>query len=174
MRIFVAAVAMASVGVFAAGPAVAHDDQGLMTAETRPGPGATSVTARTRLVFANDGHPTDAAMVTVSGSSLNGAQVGPTPLTSVGDGEYEGVVELPASGDWSFQFTAANPVATATANATVTAPTTAPPATEPRRAAASEAADDESSGLNPAVIALGGAVVVAALVAGVVVLRRRR
>jgi hypothetical protein len=175
MRIVPAGLAMSCVGLFMASSAAAHDDQGLMTAEARPGPEAMSVTARAQVVFANDQHPTDAASVTVTGVGPNGAQVGPTPLTPVGNGEYEGLVAVPATGDWSFQFTSTNPAATAASSFGVSSGTVGtPPTTEPRRAATSEAADDDSSGVSPVVIAFGGAVVVPALVACLLVLRRRR
>ncbi len=78
--------------------------------------------------------------MTVTGTGPNGAQVGPTPLTPVDNGEYEGVLAVPATGDWSFQFTATNPAATAATTFGVTSGTVGtPPSTEPRRAATSEA-----------------------------------
>jgi hypothetical protein len=168
------ALALAVVLLVAA-PAPAHDAQGLMTAEARPGTDAMSITARARLVYANDGHPAGEAAVTVTAIGPAGAQVGPTPLNRVDAGEYEGVVALPAAGDWSLQFSATNPVATATTAHTVSATTTtaAAPTSEPRRAI--QAGNDDSSGMSPAVIAFIAVVVVlAALAGGGLLVRRRR
>jgi hypothetical protein len=174
-RIFSAASAVAAALLFAATSAFAHSDQGAMTAEARPGAQQMTVTARARVVFANDGHAANEAAVTVSGSGPGGAQVGPTALPRVDDGEYEALVPVPAAGDWSFQLDSANPTATATAATTVAAPqaTTPPSLGSAKRATRSD--DGGSSGLNASVFAIGGgAVVVAALVGGTLVIRRRR
>jgi hypothetical protein len=178
-RVLVAAIAATVVMLFAAIPALAHSDQGTMTAEARPAAAQPlAATARARVVFANDGHPANEAAVTVTGTGPNGAQVGPAALNRVDDGEYEANVALPAVGDWSLAFTSATPTASATTTVNVPAPaTTTPPSTEPadqqRRASGSN--DDDGSGLNASALALGGGTVVAAaIVGGVVVARRRR
>jgi hypothetical protein len=158
--------------------AVAHSDQGTMTAETRPASQQLAVTARARVVFANDGHPANEAGVTVTGTGPGGAQLGSTPLNRVDDGEYEALVSLPAAGDWSLQFTSTNPAASARAISTVRAPESSTPPTlgcgvQARRA--DKDGDDDSSGPNAAVLAVGGgAVAAAAAVGGAVIARRRR
>jgi hypothetical protein len=158
----------------AAAPALAHDTQGTMTAEARPGADPMSVTARARVVYVNDGHPAGEATVTVTATGPGGAQAGPTTLNAVDNGEYEAVLALPAAGDWSLQFNATNPVAAATTSHTVSAPTTttATPDSEPRRAV--QAGDDDSSGMSPALIAAIAVVVLAALAGGGLLVRRRR
>jgi hypothetical protein len=175
-RLLVAACAAVVVQLLAAAPAFAHSDQGAMTAEARPSTGAMAVTARARVVFANDGHPANEAAVTVTGSGPGGAQVGPTPLSRVDDGEYEALVPVPAAGDWSFQLDSTNPTATATAAAaTVAAPQAVTPPSLGSAKSATRSDDDDSSGLNASVFAIaGGAVAVAALVGGTLVIRRRR
>ena len=172
-RLFATLGAAFAAVLFATAPALAHDTQGLMTAEARPATDAQAVTARARIVYANDGHPAGEAAVTVTGTGPGGAQAVPTTLTPVDDGEYEAVIALPAPGEWSLQFSATNPAATATTTHTVSAPTTtAAPTSEPRRAI--QRSDDDSSGLNASLVVIGGAVVVAALVGVVLVMRRRR
>jgi hypothetical protein len=160
--------------LFLAIPAFAHSDQGTMAAEARPAAQPMAVTARARVVFANDGHPGNEATVTVTGSGPGGAQITPTTLNRVEDGEYEAVVALPAAGDWTLQFSSTNPTADATATATVTERPARAPLT--RQATRSNADDgDGSSGLNASVFAVaGGAVAAAAIVSGVFVVRRRR
>jgi hypothetical protein len=156
-------------------PAFAHSDQGTMAAEARPAAQPMAVTARARVVFANDGHPANEAAVTVTGSGPGGAPVTPTPLNRVEDGEYEVVVTLPAAGDWTLQFSSTNPTANAAATATVTEPPAQAPST--RKATRSNADDgDDSSGLNASVFAVAGGAVAAAavVVGGVFVVRRRR
>jgi hypothetical protein len=174
---------IASVALFAAGvalvvaaPALAHSDQGTMAAEARPGAQPRTVTARARVVFANDGHPAGEAAVTVTATGPGGAQAGPTTLNLVDAGEYQADLALPAAGDWSLQFNSTNPTATGSATATVAAApatTRAPPTSQVRRATTSDD-DDDSSGLSAPAFVIGGAVVVAALVGGVLVVRRRR
>ena len=155
-------------------PAFAHSDEGTMAAETRPAAEPSAVTARARVVFANDGHPGNEATVTVTGTGPGGAQVGPTTLARVDDGEYEAVVTLPAAGDWALQFNSTNPTASATATAAVTAPAAQAPLTRQENRGNPDDGDD-SSGLNASVFAIaGGAAAVVALVGGVFVVRRRR
>jgi YtkA-like len=177
-RIRIAAVALIAAGValVAVSPAFAHSDQGTMTAEVRPGADPTTVTARARVVFANDGHPASEATVTVTATGPGGAQAGPTTLNRVDEGEYEAALTLPAAGEWTLQFTAANPAASATVTATVQAPqTTTPPSTTDAGQRRVSGNYDDSSGLNASVFAIaGGAVVVAAVTGGVLIARRRR
>jgi hypothetical protein len=156
-------------------PAFAHSDQGAITTEARPGPASLTVMARARVVFANDGHPANEATVTVAASGPGGAQIGPTALNRVEDGEYEAVVALPAAGDWSFQFTSTNPTASTSATSTLALPPTQAPLTR-QADRGSPDRDDDSTGLNASVFAVaGGAVAVAAVVVGgVFVVRRRR
>jgi YtkA-like len=144
-----------------------------MAAEARPAQ-PMAVTARARVVFANDGHPGNDATVTVTGSGPGGAQVTPITLNRVEDGEYEAVVAVPAAGDWTLQFSSTNPTANAAATATVTEPPVQAPPT--RQEGRSNDNDDDSSGLNASVFAVaGGAVAAAAIVVGgVFVVRRRR
>jgi hypothetical protein len=174
----IATVALFAVGValLAVSPAFAHSDQGTMAAEARPGAQPLTVTARARVVFANDGHPAGEAAVTVTATGPGGAQAGPTTLNRADAGEYQADVPLPAAGDWSLQFSSTNPTATASATATIAPATTqAPPTSQVRRATASDDDDDDdSSGLSAPAFVIGGAVVVAALVGGVLVVRRRR
>jgi hypothetical protein len=165
-----AAVAVA----FLTTSAFAHSDQGTMAAETRPATQPMAVTARARVVFANDGHPGNEATVTVTGSGPGGAQVTPTTLTRVENGEYEAVVVLPAAGDWALQFNSTNPTASAAATATVTEPPAQAPLTRQENRGRPDDGDD-SSGLNASVFAIaGGAAAVVAIVGGVFVVRRRR
>jgi hypothetical protein len=177
-RKYFAAVALIAAGVvlLVASPAFAHSDQGTMAAEARPGAQPLTVTARARVVFANDGHPAGEAAVTVTGTRPGGAQVGPTTLSRVDAGEYEATVTVPAAGDWALQFNSTNPTATGSATATVAAgaaePAEAPPTSQVRRASTS-GDDGDSSGVSAPAFAIGGAVV-AALVGGLVVVRRRR
>jgi cobalamin biosynthesis Mg chelatase CobN len=173
-RIALFGAALAAV-LFAAAPAFAHDAQGVMTAEARPGADPTSVTARARVVYANDGHPAGEAAVTVTAIGPGGGQAGPTTLKPVDDGEYEAVLALSAAGDWSLQFTSTSPAATATTTHTVNAVTTTsgPPTSEPRRAI--QSSDEDSSGMSPVVIAVIAVVaVLAALAGGGYLVRRRR
>jgi hypothetical protein len=145
-----------------------------MTVETRPAAAPSAVTARARVVFANDGHPGNEATVTVTGTGPGGAQVGPTTLARVEDGEYEAVFSLPAVGEWALQFSSTNPTANAAATATVTAPPAQAPLTRQENRGNPDDGDD-SSGLNASVFAIaGGAAAVVALVGGVFVVRRRR
>jgi hypothetical protein len=160
----------------AAAPAFAHSDQGTMAAESQPGTQPMTVTARARVVFANDGHPVGEAAVTVTATGPGGAQAGPTTLNRVDAGEYEAELALPVAGDWSLQFNSTNPTATGSATATVAEaapPAEAPPTSQVRRANTSDDEGD-SSGLGAPAFVIGGAVVVAALVGGLVVVRRRR
>jgi hypothetical protein len=144
-----------------------------MAAEVRPSAQPMTVTARARVVFANDGHPAGEAAVTVTAAGPGGTQAGPTTLNRVDAGEYEADLALPAAGDWSLQFSSTNPTATGSATATVAAPAAeAPPTSQVRRATTSD--DGDSSGLGAPAFVIGGAVVVAALVGGLVVVRRRR
>jgi hypothetical protein len=174
-RIAPAAFVAAVVAILAAAPAFAHSEQGAMAAEVRPGAQPLTVTARARVVFANDGHPAGEAAVTVTGTGPGGAPVGPTTLNRVDAGEYEAAVTFPAAGGWSLQFSSTNPTATATATATVAPATTqAPPTSQVRRATANDDGDEGSSGLSAPAFVIGGAVVVAALVGGLVLVRRLR
>jgi hypothetical protein len=174
-RKYFAAVALIAAGVvlLVASPAFAHSDQGTMAAEARPGAQPLTVTARARVVFANDGHPAGEAAVTVNGTGPGGAQVGPTTLSRVDAGEYEATVTVPAAGDWALQFNSTNPTATASATATVAAPAAEAPPTSQVRRASTSGDDGDSSGVSARAFAIGGAVV-AALVGGLVVVRRRR
>jgi hypothetical protein len=175
-RILTAVCASVAVVLFDALPALAHSDQGIMTAEARPGSRPQTVTARARVVFANDGHPANDAAVTVTGTGPNGAQVGPTALNRVDDGEYEATVTVAPAGEWSLVFSSANPAATAGTTFTVATgtPGTAPAGQTPRASTGNDTKDD-SSGLNAAVFPIvGGAAVVLAVVGGLVVVRRRR
>jgi hypothetical protein len=173
-RIAAAALITAGVAFVVATPAFAHSDQGSMAAEARPGAQPMTVTARARVVFANDGHPAGEAAVTVTATGPAGAQAGPTTLNRVDAGEYEADVALPVAGDWSLQFNSTNPTATGSATATVAAPASeAPPTSQVRRATTSDD-DGDSSGVGAPAFVIGGAVVVAALIGGLVVVRRRR
>jgi hypothetical protein len=177
VRILVVPLATASMAFVAASPAFAHSDQGTMAAEARPGAQPLTVTARARVVFANDGHPAGEAAVTVTATGPGGAQAGPTTLNRVDAGEYQADVPLRAAGDWSLQFSSTNPTATASATATVAAAAAAaeaPPTSQVRRATTNDDGDDDSSGLSAPAFVIGSAVVVAALVGGVLVVRRRR
>jgi hypothetical protein len=175
-RLAVVALIAAGIAIAAVSPAFAHSDQGTMAAEARPGAQPLTVTARARVVFANDGHPAGEAAVTVTATGPGGAQAGPTTLNRADAGEYEADLALPTAGDWSLQFTSTNPTATGSATATVAAaapPAEAPPTSQVRRASTSDD-DGDSSGLGAPAFVIGGAVVVAALVGGLVVVRRRR
>ena len=132
------------VTLFAINPAMAHSDQGTMTVEARPSPQPLTITARARVVFANDGHPANDATVTVTGTGPGGTQVGPTALNRVDAGEYE----------------AATPPTTARAGQS--------------RGSNRSSGDDSSGLNASVFAIGGGAVVAAAVVGGVVVARRRR
>jgi hypothetical protein len=173
-RLIAAACIAVVAALLVAGPAFAHSDQGAMTAEAGPGPQPRSLTARARLVFADDGHAANDAAVTVTGTGPGGAPVGPTQLSRVDEGEYEVVVALPVAGDWSLQFTSTNPAATVATTSMVAAPPSQAPVTRPATRA-TRGGDDDSSGLDASMFAIaGGAVAVAAVAGGVVLVRRRR
>ena len=165
------------VTLFAINPAMAHSDQGAMTVEARPSPQPLTVTARARVVFANDGHPANDATVPVTGTGPGGTQVGPTALNRVDAGEYEAAVAVPAAGDWSLEFSSTTPAANGATAYAVAAPEAATPPTTARAGqsrGSNRSSGDDSSGLNASVFAIGGGAVVAAAVVGGVVVARRR
>ncbi len=172
-----------------AGPAAAHGGAGtLEVLATEPQADGASVKVTVQLSFVADGHPADDATVTVVGEreGVAGADFTPVTLTASGpEGQYTGVVPVPAPGNWTLRVTSVEPPATATTQVSVagtagtvgssSAPsTTATPEPAPATTAPPSSGEDDGGGPSPVLVAaVVGAVAggVTAYAAGV---RRRR
>ncbi|MFM7063257.1 MAG: hypothetical protein ACKO04_07165, partial [Actinomycetes bacterium] len=101
-----------------AGPAAAHGGDGrLEVVSTEPQADGTSVKVTVQLRYATDDHPAADATVTVAGEREGDAA--PTDFTPVTlaasgpEGQYAGVVPIPAPGSWTLRVTSVEPPATA-------------------------------------------------------------
>jgi hypothetical protein len=186
-RPILVATALLFLFLFAASPAAAHSDTGLLSLETSAAAQQPlEIRVRARLVYVNDRDPVSGATVTVEGTNATGATLPPTPLASQGDGVYTAVVTVPGPGAWTFRATSSEPdasaettlaVARAPIVTTTTAPATttaraAPPTGTPDRADASTDGESDSGGLW--LLAAGAVVLVAVVVGAVAWLRARR
>jgi hypothetical protein len=172
---FVVGLACA-VGTAFAAPTLAHSDDGIFSGlDAAPGSQPLEVSVRARLVYANDSEPAPGATVNVDAVAADGAATPPSPLRDNGDGTYEGVLTLPAAGNYTLRFTAATPLAAADApyaapaTTATTTTTAAVPSTQPR-----DVDDDDSSrGAAPIVAGFGGVAVIGVGVAAFLLWRRR-
>lgn len=179
--------ALAGLSALAA-PVSAHGGGGtLEVVSTEPQADGTSVKVTVQLNFSADGHPAEDATVTVVGELEGGGpapEFTPVTLTAAGpEGQYAGVVPIPAPGTWNLRVTSVEPPATATTQVSTaattrtegssSAPTTTAAPTTTGSSAEGEQDDGSGSSMLPAVVAgaVGGAV--AAGIASVVMLRRK-
>lgn len=174
-------------------PVAAHGGGGtLAVVSTEPQADGTSVKVTVQLNFSSDGHPAEDATVTVVGELEGGGpspEFTPVTLAAAGpEGQYAGVVRIPAPGTWNLRVTSVEPPATATTRVataatartedSLSAPTTtAAPTTSPTSAAESttpsEPAEDGSSTLvTGALVGVVGGVV-AVLVVGAAARRKK-
>ena len=182
----VAAFLVSLVGTSAlAGPAWAHGGPGkLEVVATEPQADGTSVKVTVQLNFAEDGDPAADATVTVVGELEGGASADFTPVTlaaSGPEGQYSGVVPIPAPGTWNLRVTSVEPPATATTQVSTAAtarstgaPTTTAAAASTSTTVAAPAGDQPEEGSNLLVKAVAALVVVGAVAAVAVAMSRRR
>lgn len=113
-----------------AAPAGAHSDDGTMevlAAEQQSG-GAT-VLISIGLLYANDDDLAAEARVSVTGAGPDGATLIETTVPHASGGRYEGTVDVPVPGSWTFTIRSVEPAAEAEAVVEVTAPATTAPET---------------------------------------------
>jgi hypothetical protein len=152
-------------GLAGAGPASAHEGEGVVTVEAADqAEGATAIHYVVRLTWENDGHAALDATFTATVLGPDGAAAGGAPVTltpSDQDGRYEGDVTFPEAGDWTVRFVAVEPateldraqpvsvpVTTAAPTTTTTVAETTTTEAEPvdtDETAATEEEDDDSS-----------------------------
>ncbi len=191
VRILAGIAVTTAVWLVAAGPAAAHDGEGILAVETTA-PSEGGLTYVVRLTWANDGHPAIDSTVTATAINPDGVTQTPVPLTPIDeDGRYQ--VTLPYAapeGTWTVRLTSIQPTATlelvdqtAPAVPSTTTPTTAAtttdvaPSTDSDSPGRSEQAAGESEVGDPGA---GGSVVfavvmiVVVLCAAAVALRARQ
>jgi hypothetical protein len=175
-----------------AGPASAHEGEGVVTVESADqAEGSTSIHYVVRLTWENDGHAALDATFTATVLGPDGAAAGGAPVTLTAvdqDGRYEGDVAFPEAGDWTVRFVAvepeteldrAQPVSVPVTTAAPTTTTVAETTTEAEpvdavETASSDDASDDDSGFPVVPVAIGGLVLGALGGAAVAVTRSKR
>jgi hypothetical protein len=100
-----------SLGV--AGPAAAHEGDGVVTVQAQEPAGPTTIRYVVRLTWANDGHAALDATFTATPVQADGTTLTPVPFTPIDqDGRYEATVAFPAPGAWIVRFTSVKPKVT--------------------------------------------------------------
>ena len=179
-------LALAVCVVCVVGPAraaVAQGDARLEVVGATPSDVGSTVTYRVALTAG--GEPVDGATVTATVVRAGETPEPPLEMAATEGGVYEGTVSFPTPGNWTVQFDAEDPVATAQVTFRVEAPppatTTLTPATPPPTTAAApedaSLADDDTGNDGPPAFLVVGIIVAGVLLvaaATALVLRRRR
>ena len=168
----------------AAGPALAHGDEGMLEVVNAVPTAEGDVVAYTvALTYANDGDPVEGAVVTATARRAGAGAQAPVTLPSIGEGWYAANVNFPGPGRWTVTFTAAEPTATVEAvfevgetleTTTSAAPATDPPPSTTAAPALVDAEIDTGDDGPPAGLILGAVIAGAGLVAAVIILILRR
>lgn len=149
LAVVVGALAVAlALGAGAAAAAGAHGGDGVLEVEAAH-PTSTGVHFIVQLTYQNDGDAVPEAAVTATPTSPSGEELAPVTLTPVGDGSYQGAVDLPDTGRWTVRFASDEPPATLEETAEMAA-TTTPSATP------ADGEDGDSGGFAPADDGTGG------------------
>lgn len=95
-----------------AGPALAHDDEGVLKVVAVVDDSAGYRAYEVTLHYGSDGHPAIDATVTVAGDGPDGEVLSPVTLGPADPpGTYRGRVEFPVTGAWSLRISSLQPTA---------------------------------------------------------------
>lgn len=95
-----------------AGPALAHDDEGVLEVVAVADDGAGHRAYEVTLHYGSDGHPATDAIVTVAGDGPDGEVLSPVTLGPADPpGTYHGRVEFPVTGAWTVRISSLQPTA---------------------------------------------------------------
>jgi hypothetical protein len=107
-----------------ASPALAHGDEGEMTVTVAEQSGPNAVTIEVGILYSDDGHLAEEAVVNALLTASDGTTVGPVELSGITGARYGAEVTVHTFGEWSVVITSENPSAQAQAIITVTETTT--------------------------------------------------